>query len=201
MAGREARPATLHTVIALVEDRPGVLNRVASLFRRRGFNIESLAVGHSETPGISRLTLVVDGANTVVEQVEKQLFKLIDVVKVADITYLPIVARELALVKVACTVANRADVIQIAQVFRADVVDVADTSVTIQLGGDEDKNDAFIELMEPYGIKELARTGRVALTRGIAGPTKVEEDEPEEVREFHAQAGRRPKRVLPFVSD
>ncbi|HWO94409.1 MAG TPA: acetolactate synthase small subunit [Dehalococcoidia bacterium] len=197
-----ARPRqSLHTIVALVEDQPGVLNRVASLFRRRGFNIESLAVGHTETPGISRMTLVVDGAKTVIEQVEKQLYKLIDVVKVADITHDPIVARELALVKVRCNTRSRSEIIQIAQVFRADVVDVAETSLIIQVAGGEDKVDAFLQAVKPYGIREVVRTGRIALTRGAVGDTAVTEVEPQDVREFHAHAGRRPKGALPYVSD
>lgn len=200
--GARARSrASLHTIVALVEDQPGVLNRVSSLFRRRGFNIESLAVGHTETPGISRMTIVVDGAKTAVEQVEKQLYKLIDVVKVADITHDAIVARELALVKVRCNTQSRAEIIQIAHVFRADVIDVAENAVILQVTGDEEKVDALVRLMKPYGVREIVRTGRVALTRGSAG-TSVEEVEPEEIREFHAHAGRRPKGVaLPHASD
>ncbi len=203
MPGRNgARPRqTLHTVVALVEDRPGVLNRVASLFRRRGFNIESLAVGPTETPGISRMTIVVDGAKTVVEQVEKQLYKLIDVVKVADITHEPIVSRELALVKVRCNQRTRTEVIQIAQVFRADVLDIADSSIIVQLTGDEEKIDAFLQVAKPYGVREVVRTGRVALTRGVTGTTVDELEEPEEIREFHAREGRRPKGALPHTSD
>ena len=194
--------STLHTIVALVEDRPGVLNRVASLFRRRGFNIESLAVGHSEVPGVSRMTIVVDGANTVVDQVEKQLFKLIDVIRVDDITFRPSVARELALVKVACDFQTRNDIIQIAGVFRADVVDVSDTAVVIQITGEEDKVDAFVLLMQPYEVLEMVRTGRVALTRGEETTTVEDENvEPDKVREFHSHAGRRPRGALPFASD
>lgn len=205
MAGRNGSGArsraSLHTIVALVEDQPGVLNRVSSLFRRRGFNIESLAVGQTETPGISRMTIVVDGAKIAVEQVEKQLYKLIDVVKVADITNEPIVARELALVKVRCGPQSRAEIVQLAQVFRADVVDVAENAVIVQVTGDEEKVDALVRVMKPYGIREIVRTGRVALTRGAAGAS-VEEVEPEEIREFHAREGRRPKGVpLPHASD
>jgi acetolactate synthase-1/3 small subunit len=146
------------------------------------------------------MTLVVDGAKTQVEQVEKQLYKLIDVVKVADITHQPIVARELALVKVRCNQRTRAEIIQVAQVFRADVVDVGESTVILSVTGDEEKVDALMQLMKPYGIREVVRTGRIALTRGGAG-TSVEEVEPEEIREFHAREGRRPKGALPFVSD
>ncbi|MBI4286199.1 MAG: acetolactate synthase small subunit [Chloroflexi bacterium] len=166
---------TKHTLIALVEDRPGVLNRVASLFRRRGFNIESIAVGHSELPHLSRMTIVVDGANTMVEQVRKQLDKVIDVVKVSDITEEAIVARELALLKVKANSTTRSEIIQIVDIFRANIVDVATDSLTIEVTGDEDKIDSLYTLLRGFGIKEVARTGRIALTRGGAGPLYVEE--------------------------
>src|SRR3954463_10590526 len=129
---------TKHTVVALVEDRPGVLDRVASLFRRRGFNIESLTVGHTENEGLSRMTIVVDGATAPVEQVEKQLYKLIDVVKVADITTKGMVARELALIKVRASNGKRVEIIQLASVFGATVSDVSDTTVILQVVGDDE---------------------------------------------------------------
>lgn len=157
---------TKHTLIALVEDRPGVLNRVASLIRRRSFNIESIAVGHSEIPGLSRMTMVVDGANTAVEQVRKQLDKLIEVVKVTEITQERIIARELALIKVHVTSATRSEIIQIVDIFRAKIVDVAADSMTIEATGDEEKIDSLYSLLRKFGIKELARTGRIALSRG-----------------------------------
>ena len=125
------RPAVHHTVVAIVEDKPGVLMRVASLFRRRGFNIESLTVGHSEEEGLSRMTLVVDGESAPVEQVEKQLYKLIDVVKVSDLSGEDMLARELALIKVRCNNVNRHELLDIANVFRADVVDIATNSVIL----------------------------------------------------------------------
>ncbi len=123
--------ATKHTLVALVEDKPGVLNRVASLFRRRGFNIESIAVGHSEIPHLSRMTMVVDGATTTVEQVRKQLDKVVDVVRVSDITDTDLVARELALIKVKSTSSTRSEIIQIVDIFRANIVDVSSDSLTV----------------------------------------------------------------------
>ena len=157
---------TKHTLVALVEDKPGVLNRVASLFRRRAFNIQSLAVGHSEQPGLSRMTVVVSGDSAVVEQVRKQLDKLINVIKVTDITEGNIVARELALIKVNATAATRSEIIQIVDIFRANIVDVASDSLTVEVTGDEDKVESLFELLRSFGIKEITRTGRVALTRG-----------------------------------
>jgi len=164
-----------HSLIALVEDKPGVLNRVASLFRRRGFNIESIAVGHSETPGLSRMTIVVDGTATSVEQVRKQLDKLIDVVKVSDITEDSLVARELALFKVKTTSATRSEILQIVDIFRANIVDVASDSMMIEVTGDEDKVDSLFRLLKGFGIREVARTGRIAMARGVGGPIVVAE--------------------------
>lgn len=158
--------AVKHTIVALVEDRPGVLNKIASKWRQRGFNIESLAVGHSETPGLSRMTFVVDGANVDVEQVTKQLFKIIEVVKIADITTEPSVVRELALIKVNATPQTRSSIIEIVDIFRANIVDVSPDSLIVEVTGTEDKVDAIYELLRPYGVKEMVRTGRVAMTRG-----------------------------------
>jgi acetolactate synthase-1/3 small subunit len=159
------------TLVALMEDNPGVLDRVASLFRCRNFNIESLTVGHSETPGISRMTLVVDCDNDVQrEQVIKQFRKLIEVTKVIeDVTPDRAVYRELALIKVTATIEMRSGIIQLVDIFGAQVVDVAPTSMTIEITGTEDKVDSFISLLRPFGLKELARTGRVAMLRGGNG--------------------------------
>ena len=165
--------ATKHTLVALVADRPGVLNRMASLFRRRGFNIESIAVGHSELPHLSRMTLVVDGTTTMVEQVRKQLDKIVDVIKVSDITGPDVIGRELALIKVKATWANRSEIMQIVDIFRANIVDVAPDSVTVEVTGDEEKIDSLYNLLRGFGIKEMTRTGRVALTRGGSGPISV----------------------------
>jgi len=157
---------TKHTLVALVEDKPGVLNRVASLFRRRGYNIESLAVGSSEQPGFSRMTIVAIGDSTQVEQVRKQLEKLINVVKVSDITEEDMVTRELALIKVKATPSTRSEIIQIVDIFRANIVDVSPGSLTVEVTGDEDKVNSLIGLLREFGVKEIARTGRIALTRG-----------------------------------
>jgi acetolactate synthase-1/3 small subunit len=159
------------TLVALMEDNPGVLDRVASLFRCRNFNIESLTVGHSETAGISRMTLVVDCDNEVQrEQVIKQFRKLIEVTKVIeDVTPDRAVYRELALIKVAATIETRSGIIQLVDIFGAQVVDVGPTSMTIEITGTEDKVDSFISLLRPFGLKELARTGRVAMLRGSNG--------------------------------
>ena len=162
-----------HIIVALVEDRPGVLNHMASLFRRRGFNIESIAEGHSETPNLSRMTLVVNGANTMVEQVRKQLDKVVDVVKVSDITSDKVITRELALIKVKATSSSRSEIMQIVDIFRAKIVDVAADSVTVEVTGDENKIDSLFDLLRGFGIKELARTGRIALTRGEMNPLPV----------------------------
>ncbi|HEY55099.1 MAG TPA: acetolactate synthase small subunit [Dehalococcoidia bacterium] len=165
---------TKHTIVALVADKPGVLNHMASLFRRRGFNIESIAVGHSEVPHRSRMTIVVDGANTMVEQVRKQLDKVVDVVKVFDITGDAMIARELALIKVTATSTTRSEIIEIVDIFRANIVDVASDSVTIEVTGDENKINSLLKLLRGFGIKEIAKTGRIAMARGAARASPVE---------------------------
>jgi len=157
---------TKHTLVALVEDTPGVLNRIASLFRRRAFNIQSLAVGGSEHPGLSRMTIVTSGNSAQVEQVRKQLDKLINVVKVSDITEEDMVTRELALIKVKATASTRSEIMQIVDIFRANIVDVGPNSLTVEVTGDEDKVNSLLGLLRDFGIKELSRTGRIALTRG-----------------------------------
>ena len=159
--------ANRHTITALVEDKPGVLNRVASMFRRRGFNISSLAVGNSEIPNLSRMTFVVEGDSRTVEQVTKHLHKLIDVVKVSDISDDNAVARELALIRVHTTSQTRSDVMQIVDLFRANVIDVAADSLIVEVVGDEEKVDALQNLLDPYGVMEVMRTGIVAMTRGM----------------------------------
>jgi len=168
--------ATKHTIVALVEDKPGVLNRMASLFRRRGFNIDSIVVGHSEVPNLSRMTFVVDGATTTVEQVRKQLDKVVDVVKVSDITGDDLIVRELALIKVKATSATRSEIIEVVDIFRATIVDVATGSVTIEVTGDEDKINSLLSLLRGFGVKEMARTGRIAMTRGVIGSLAVKEN-------------------------
>ena len=165
---------TKHTLVALVTNKPGVLNRMASMFRRRGFNIESIAVGHTELPNLSRVTIIVDGTNTSVEQVRKQLDKVVDVVKVSDISGDAITTRELALIKVKATSSNRSEIISIVDIFRASIVDVASDSVTIEVTGDEEKIDSLLNLLRGFGIKEVARTGRIAMVRGEPGPLLME---------------------------
>jgi acetolactate synthase I/III small subunit len=155
------------TLIALVEDKPGVLNRVASLFRRRAYNIESLAVGHTEKPGVSRMTIVVDSAKTDVEMVVQNLYKLVNVIRVEDVTDAPSVMRDLALIKVrADDRATRAEVIQIVETFRARVVDVGLKTLMVEVTGTDDKINGLVEVLMPYGIEEMVRTGRVAMARG-----------------------------------
>jgi acetolactate synthase-1/3 small subunit len=165
--------ATKHTLVALVEDKPGVLNRMANLFRRRGFNIESIAVGHSEVPHLSRMTIVVDGTATSVEQVRKQMDKVVDVIKVSDITSDDIIAREVALIRVRATSANRSEIMQIVDIFRANIVDVASDSVTVEVTGDEEKVDSLLNLLRSFGIKEISRTGRIAMARGGLGRDRL----------------------------
>ncbi|MGM0770356.1 MAG: acetolactate synthase small subunit [Halobacteriota archaeon] len=155
-----------HTLAVLVENKYGVLTRVAGLFSRRGFNIDSLAVGITEDPTISRMTIVVRGDDLVLEQVTKQLNKLIDVIRVTDLGADESVERELALIKVNADPSNRAEIIQIVDIFRARIIDVASKSVTIEVTGDSNKIKAIQTLLRPFGIKEMARTGKVALTRG-----------------------------------
>jgi acetolactate synthase-1/3 small subunit len=167
--------STKHTLLALVSDRPGVLTRMASLFRRRGFNIESLAVGHSELPNFSRMTIVVSGPAAMVEQVRKQVSKIVDVVKVTDVTEERITVRELALIKVNANADTRSKIIEIVDIFRAGIVDVAAESLTIEITGDGEKIDSLINLLRGFGIKEVNRTGSIAMTRGGTGPISAEE--------------------------
>ncbi len=162
----QTKESELHTLIALVEDKPGVLTRVASMFRRRGFNIVSLAVGNSEQPGLSSMTFVVDGDDYTVGQVAKQLDKLIDVIEVSDITNERILARELALIKVKTTQATRGEIIQIVNLFRANIIDVSSESMVIEITGEEDKVNALNDLLAPFGIIEMLRSGLVAMVRG-----------------------------------
>jgi acetolactate synthase I/III small subunit len=155
-----------HTFVALVEDKPGVLNRVVSVFRRRTFNIESLTVGQTHLEGISRMTIVVDSDKTDVERIMPYMYKLINVLQVEDLTYEPRVSRDLAMVKINATPENRADVMKLAEVFRARVVDVANDSLIIEITGDEEKIDGFVDVLRSYGIIEMVRTGIVAMERG-----------------------------------
>lgn len=163
-----------HTIVALVQDQPGVLNRIASLFRRRMFNIDSLAVGPSERPGLSRLTLVIKSDPSGLEQVVKQLYKLIDVIKISELDEETSVQRELALIKVSAPAPVRAEIIPIIDIFRAKIIDVAPDALIIEATGTEDKVDALISLLRSYGIQEVVRTGRVAMTRASARARAVQ---------------------------
>ena len=159
-----------HIISVLVENKAGVLARVSGLFSRRGFNIESLAVGTCETPGMSRITIVVIGDDMHIEQVKKQLNKLIDIIKITDITEKEHVARELALIKVhAEPGSQRSEVMQIAGIFRAKIIDVGAQTLILEITGDSEKIFAMESLLRPYGVLELVRTGRVALQRGSSG--------------------------------
>jgi len=156
-----------HTLVARVLDQPGVLNRVASLFRRRAFNIDSLTVGHSETEGVSRMTIVVDTRRTPAGLVAENLRKLVPVLEVQDVTQVPTVSRELALFRVCCPAEDRAALGELVAIFRGRVVDVAPGSVIVEVTGDEQKVDGLEELLRPRGIEEMVRTGQVALVRGV----------------------------------
>lgn len=155
-----------HTLAVLVENQPGVLTRVAGLFSRRGFNIESLAVGVTQDPGISRMTIEVDGDERIVQQVAKQLNKLVNVIKVTDIGHRDSVSRELALIKVQADPAKRPSIIQLVDVFRAKIVDVSRDTMIVEISGDTDKVEALTELLKEFGIKEIVRAGKIAMTRG-----------------------------------
>lgn len=160
-----------------MEDRPGVLNRVVSVLRRRSFNIDSLAVGHTDQPGISRMTITVEGNDDVIEQVVKQLYKIIDVIKVSDVSDEKLVTRELALIKVAASSSTRSEIMQIVDIYRAKIVDVSAEALMIEVTGPEEKVDSLLGLLRGFGIKEVVRTGRVAMVRG-AGATRAPDDEP-----------------------
>jgi len=157
-----------HTIIALVENKPGVLNRVASLFRRRNFNIESLAVGTTEDPKVSRMTIVIDSQEVDARKVEANLYQLVNVIDVQDVTSQPAVIRDLALIKVKATPEKRAEIANLADIFRARIIDVAPESVIVESTGTEDKIESLLELLKPHGILEMVRTGQVAMTRGEA---------------------------------
>lgn len=154
------------TFIVHVEDRPGALTRVAEIFRRRAFNIESLTVGHTEAPGVSRMTIVVEADAAAARRLEAHLYKLVNVLRVDTLGERPAVFRDLAMIKVSTTAETRAQVMQLVEVFRARVVDVAPASLIIEITGTEDKIDGLLEVLRPYGVLEMARTGRLAMARG-----------------------------------
>lgn len=158
------------TLIALVEDKPGVLTRVASLFRRRAFNIESLTVGHTEQPGVSRMTIVVDSERTDVQKVAQHLRKLVNVIQVEDVTRKPSVMRDLALIRVKANGGGtRSEVMQLVDTFRARVVDVGLDTLMVEVTGTEEKVEGLVEVLRPFGVLEMVRTGRVAMVRGGNG--------------------------------
>lgn len=155
-----------HTISVLVDNTPGVLMKVAGLFRRRGYNIHSLAVGVTEQPTVSRMIIVVEGEPEILEQIIKQLNKLIEVIKVNDVTNYNTVDRELALIKVNATPTTRMEIMEICNVFRANVVDLTEKTMTLEVTGRSDKIDAILSLVQKYGIREMVRTGQVTLVRG-----------------------------------
>ncbi len=159
-----------HMLVATVADHPGVLTRVASLFRRRGFNIASLAVGHSEEPGYSRMTIAVEGSAEEVKQCEKQLYKLVEVVSVRNLTGAPAVTRELAMIKVRVKSNERLGLAEITDIFRGEIVDVSKTSMIVQMTGAQSKIDRFLDVITEYPIEEISRTGVIAIARDDVGP-------------------------------
>lgn len=159
--------ANKHTISVLVNNQPGVLQRVSGLFGRRGFNIDSITVGASEEPGLSRMIIVTTGDENTLEQISKQLYKLIDVIKVNDLSSNPMVARELALIQINADPKMRPEILGVVDTFRASVVDIGPTTMIVQVVGDSDKIEAMVELLKPYGIRELSRTGATAMIRGI----------------------------------
>lgn len=187
-----------HTIAVLVENRFGVLSRVAGLFSARGYNIESLSVGETLDPTVSRMTLVVRGDEFVIEQVIKQLHKLIDVIKVTDLTEEDHVERELVLMKINAEPANRAEILRTADIFRAKVVDVTPTTFTLEVTGDEQKIDAIVELLRPFGLQELVRTGKVAIARGPKGKVRRVEEKLGKEKEADRVASQDP-RVVGFA--
>jgi acetolactate synthase-1/3 small subunit len=175
----------LNTYVVYVENKPGVLTRVASLFRRRAFNIDSLTVGRTEKPEVSRMTITVDADHDQARRIEANLYKLVNVLLVENITTEPAIVRDLAMIKVAATHEARSHVLELAGVFRARVVDVATDSLTIEITGGEDKIDGLLEVLRPYGVLEMVRTGIVAMRRGkssapVSAPNNTDHDVAEE---------------------
>jgi acetolactate synthase I/III small subunit len=163
----------LNTYVVYVENKPGVLTRVASLFRRRAFNIDSLTVGRTEKPEVSRMTITVDADTDQARRIEANLYKLVNVLLVENITNQPSIVRDLAMIKVAATHEARSHVLELASVFRARVVDVAPESLTIEITGAEDKIDGLLEVLRPYGVLEMVRTGIVAMRRGKSSSSAI----------------------------
>jgi acetolactate synthase-1/3 small subunit len=176
-----------HTISVLVENHFGVLAHVAGLFSARGFNIDSLAVGETEDPTVSRMTIVAQGDDRVIEQINKQLNKLVDVIKVQDLSSEEVISRELVLIKVHATATGRSEILQIVNTFRAKVVDVGQKALTVEVTGNEEKIDAMLELLRPFGIKEVVRTGTIALARKTELNLKKEKGESAEKAEAAAK--------------
>src|SRR5262245_13127655 len=174
--------ATLRTFVAYVEDRPGVLNRIASLFRRRNYNIVSLNVGRTHEPGISRMTFRVEADDDTARRIEANLYKMVNVLSVEDITQKAGVSRDLALIKVTVGPDKRAEVLQLCEVFRARAVDVAPNTLIVEITGTQDKIDGLVAILEPFGIAEMVQTGTVAMTRGEKGQAASAMDQPQSVR-------------------
>ncbi len=160
-------------LVALVEDHPGVLHRISSLFSRRRFNIISLSIGQTERKGISRMTVVVDSSSTNVEQVTKQMYKIVNVLKVSNVTKDATVIRETALIKISATKSTRTEILQIVEIFRGKVVDVTLDSLIVEMSSKPDKINSFVDLVSSFGIKELVRTGATIMNRGKSGEVKV----------------------------
>jgi len=158
----------LHTLVVLVEDKPGVLNRVASLFRRRAYNIESLTVGHTDQPGVSRMTIAVLGDEIQITRLVAYLYKLVNVIQVYDLTETPSVHRDLAMIKVKAAPENRLHIMETVNVFRGRIVDMTNDSLIVEATGDADKIDGLVDVLKPYGIIEMVRTGMVSMARGAA---------------------------------
>lgn len=171
----------LNTYVVYVENKPGVLTRVASLFRRRAFNIDSLTVGRTEKPEVSRMTITVDADHDQARRIEANLYKLVNVLLVENITHEPAIVRDLAMIKVAATHEARSHVLELASVFRARVVDVSPESLTIEITGAEDKIDGLLEVLRPYGVLEMVRTGIVAMRRGKSSSTTTSAGDDQEV--------------------
>ncbi|MGB0678106.1 MAG: acetolactate synthase small subunit [Polyangiales bacterium] len=175
MSDAYARRRRQRTFVVYVEDKPGVLNRVASLFRRRSYNIDSLTVGRTHQAGVSRMTIVLEGDDDSARRIEANLYKLVNVLRVDDITARPSVTRDLALIKVKATPTERASVLQICEVFRARVVDVAQATLTVEITGTQDKIDGLVTVLEPFGITEMVQSGAIAMLRGGDADPAIEE--------------------------
>ena len=176
-------PNRLRTFVAYVEDRPGVLNRIASLFRRRGYNIVSLNVGRTHEPGISRMTFRVEADDDTALRIEANLYKMVNVLSIEDITEKPSVSRDLALIKVAVGPDRRAEVLQLCEVFRARAVDVGPDTLIVEPTGTQDKIDGLVAILSPFGIAEMVQTGTVAMTRGPKGEAATSVEEPPALRD------------------